>query len=366
MNHASIGDLVYSVRSWNPQREAPGQFINYIDLSAIDNDTKSITNHETVLACDAPSRARQKVQSGDILVSTVRPYLNGVARVPPQLNGATASTGFCVIRADESKIIAEYLFQWVKSPQFVADMTKKATGASYPAVSDRIVLDSKIPLPSLNEQRRIAAILDQADALCRTRNAADHIYDRMEATIFEDTFGNPRTNPKALGKQILGELISVSSGIGLTAAEQKGGLYPVYGGNGINGFHNEFRVPRGTIIIGRVGVYCGAVHVTAKNAWVTDNALVVTVNADNLTTSYLAAALKFANLNQYAGRSAQPLVSGNRIYPVEVLVPPLVDQKRFETSVAKLDRLSNARRDVREKLALLFGGLQARAFEGAL
>jgi hypothetical protein len=101
------------VHSWNPQKEARGEYINYIDLSSIDNETKIISAHQRVLADDAPSRARQLVQTGDILVSTVRPYLNGVARVPQRLVGATASTGFCVLRPNTKKVSPEYLFQWL-------------------------------------------------------------------------------------------------------------------------------------------------------------------------------------------------------------------------------------------------------------
>jgi len=72
----------------------------------------------------------------------------------------------------------------------------------------------------------------------------------------------------------LGEIISIESGNGLTTANMIKGNIPVYGGNGITGYHNESTIHEKTIVIGRVGYYCGSVHITEPEAWVTDNAFV--------------------------------------------------------------------------------------------
>ena len=72
----------------------------------------------------------------------------------------------------------------------------------------------------------------------------------------------------------LGDLISVSSGQSLTSNAMRGGRYPVYGGNGITGYHDEYLVSEPTLIIGRVGAKCGVTHITLENSWITDNALI--------------------------------------------------------------------------------------------
>lgn len=185
-----VGDLVEAVKSWNPLRAEPDGVFDYIDLSALDSASKVVVGARLVLCNEAPSRARQLVSTGDVLVSTVRPNLNGVARVTADLDGATASTGFCVLRPRNDLLDGGYLFQWVKSPQFVSDMVRKATGASYPAVSDRIIFESRIPCPSLPEQRRIAAILDQADALRIKRRESLIQLDILMQSLFKEIFGN--------------------------------------------------------------------------------------------------------------------------------------------------------------------------------
>ena len=207
-----LGDITYRVSTWNPTRAPGADKFDYIDLSAVDNESKSIVAPSRIAPFDAPSRARQVVSAGDVLVSTVRPNLNAVATVPPALHGATASTGFTVLRPT-TRLDGQYLFHWVRSQKFVADMVSKASGASYPAVSDRIVKDSSIPLPHIDEQRRIAAILDQADASrAKRRQALAHL-DDLTQSIFLDMFGDPVENPLGLPTRALSEWVTPDSPI---------------------------------------------------------------------------------------------------------------------------------------------------------
>lgn len=196
-----IGELTDRVSTWNPSSFATPQEFVYIDLGAVDNARKEILTPSVVSSTEAPSRARQLVSAGDVLVSTVRPNLNAVAVVPQSLDGATASTGFTVLRPT-SDLHGRYLFHWVRSDRFVADMMRKATGASYPAVSDRVVKESRVPLPPLDEQRRIAAILDQADALrAKRRQALAHL-DDLTQSIFHDMFGRAVWPTEKLGDRL--------------------------------------------------------------------------------------------------------------------------------------------------------------------
>jgi type I restriction enzyme, S subunit len=86
-------------------------------------------------------------------------------------------------------------------------MVRNATGASYPAVSDRIVFESKIPLPPISEQQRIAAILDAADALRTKRRAALAKLNSLAQSIFIEMFGDPIANPKGYRVVRLGDVI---------------------------------------------------------------------------------------------------------------------------------------------------------------
>jgi type I restriction enzyme S subunit len=103
-----------------------------------------------------------------------------------------------------------------------------------------------------------------------------------------------------------------------------------------------------------------------QRAWVTDNALIVDIKEPGVTPVYLAAAMKQANLNQYAGRSAQPLISAGRIYPVRVPVPSAAVQEAFAAHLAEIDNLKMSYSAHLAKLDSLFASLQHRAFRGEL
>ena len=115
---------------------------------------------------------------------------------------------------------------------------------------------------------------------------------------------------------------------------QKGNI-PVYGGNGITGYHSQANVFEETIVIGRVGYYCGSIHLTHSKAWVTDNAF-ITRYSKLLNRSFLIKMLTALELGKRHSCTAQPVVSGKNIYPILIPIPPLQEQQRI---VAQIERL---------------------------
>lgn len=134
----------------------------------------------------------------------------------------------------------------------------------------------------------------------------------------------------------LGDLISISSGDMLTSSQMKNGKIPVYGGNGITGYHNVSNIHEETIVIGRVGFYCGSVHLTEKEAWVTDNAFTTSYSKKCLNREYLIIALRQLDLGRQQNKTAQPVVSGKKIYPMIFPLPPLSVQNAI---VVKLEQV---------------------------
>jgi restriction endonuclease S subunit len=155
----TIGEICTRTDRQDPAVSGKTEF-TYIDLSAVNQVTKQIEDFRILPVDEAPGRARQLVKSGDVLVSTVRPNLNAVALVGSELNGATASTGFCVLRPNRSIVEPGILFAWVQNQVFIDELTSQAKGASYPAVTDNVVKALEIPVPSLEEQKQIVLYLD--------------------------------------------------------------------------------------------------------------------------------------------------------------------------------------------------------------
>lgn len=136
-----------------------GEFV-YVDISSIDNQAKRIVEPKRLASDLAPSRARQRLRAGDVLVSMTRPNLNAVAIVPLELDGAIGSTGFHVLRATEG-VDPHWLFYSVQTSAFVKAMCDVVQGALYPAVRPKDIRDYAVEPPSLHRQREIVAEIDK-------------------------------------------------------------------------------------------------------------------------------------------------------------------------------------------------------------
>ncbi|MGN2623850.1 restriction endonuclease subunit S [Stutzerimonas balearica] len=131
------------------------------------------------------------------------------------------------------------------------------------------------------------------------------------------------------------------------------GEFPVYGANGIIGGANEW-VYESSLILGRVGAYCGAVELCEGRFWPSDNTIVVQAVEDSVTLKFLYYLLKHADLNRYAGGAAQPLLTQSRLKPIEFLLPPLAVQSQIAAILSAYDDLieNNTRRiEILEEMA---------------
>ena len=106
---------------------------------------------------------------------------------------------------------------------------------------------------------------------------------------------------------MLGDLLSFANG--RASPERSDGLpFPVYGSNGVIGYTNETNADAGTIVIGRVGSYCGSLYLSKQKCWVTDNAIRATSLGEN-DSRFLFYLLRTLNLNNWRAGSGQPLLN---------------------------------------------------------
>ena len=387
MRTVEIGCVVESVKKWNPKREGHGAF-TYVDISSVDQHAKAVSDPSSVDVIKAPSRARQLIAAGDVLVSTVRPNLNAVAYVEPELDGATASTGYCVLRPRPSELNGRYLFHWVRAVPFIGYLVQRATGASYPAVSDKIVKTAPIPLPPIEEQRWIAAVLDAAEALREKRCQALAKLDSLTQAIFIDMFGDQRKGESGLLRQHV-DLITkgttptsvgfkfTDSGVPFVRVQDLvAGSVAVAGielfiAEKTNEALRRSILKPDDVLVSIAGTI-GRIALVPRDAPTLNcNQAVALIRAGgDLEPVYLASWLNTAHAQeQMLGSRVTGTISNlslANIRSLRIPIPTIDLQRRFADAAADTKRLRNSLVAHADSLDTLFASLQQRAFRGEL
>ena len=189
-----LGSIVY-----NRGQITPSTDFCYIDIGSIDNKKQKLNPTDTVIAPDkAPSRARKLVDKGDVLYSTVRPYLHNMCIVDRDFSCIPiASTGFAVLTC-HAELCNKFLFYYMMSPDFdaYANNTDNAKGVAYPAINDDRLYKALIPIPPLGEQFRIVSAIESVDASIRDYGAKEEALRALNGSF-----------PECLKKSILQEAV---------------------------------------------------------------------------------------------------------------------------------------------------------------
>lgn len=286
-----------------------------------------------------------------------------------ETEGSIATGEWTIVRPEQTLLNARYLHHWISSPrarQLVTDLVKGIH--LYPKDVARL----EIPLPPLEEQKRIAAILDQADALRRLRRRALDRLNTLGHAIFHEMFGDPvldrafSESKGAAGWKIcrLGDQILLQRGKDITKGEAAVGSVPVISSGGISFYHSKALVPGPGVLLGRKGSV-GKVHFSSVDFWPHDTTLFVKDFKGNVPLFVYYFFRQFP-ISRYEASSANPSLNRNNLHPVEVAWPSIAEQSQFRERIEEVGVL----RSPFEKNAIaaqsLFTSLQHRAFRGEL
>ena len=385
---AKIGDVCAS--KIDTLNAAYNGKIDYIDISAVDNDKKKITNTETLQIKEAPSRARQLVECDDIIVSLVRPNLNAVAIVENSSeNLQVASTGYCVLRCNQA-VYSRYLFYFCQSETFINRMTAQATGASYPAVSNSIVKNCEIPLPERNKQKEIADILDKVTGLISLRKQQLAKLDELVKARFVEMFGDVLLNSMQWPEKTLENMADIVSGItkGRKTAEADLQEVPYMAVSNVKDGYidwttvktilatrqeiEQYRLMPDDILMTEGGdpdkVGRGAIiKVPLKNSIHQNHIFRVRLDEQEILPSFFAEYLRHQKAKRYflgCAKQTTGIASINmrQLRALPTLVPPLSLQKQFAAFVERVDRQKQTIQQSLEKLELMKKALMQEYF----
>ena len=364
--------------SKNPKATSDEMF-TYVDVAAVDNEAKAINWQRSLLGSEAPSRARKSIRQGDVLVSTVRPNLNAVALVPASLDGAVASTGFCVLRAN-SRVLPEYLLYFVRSRDFVENLCTLVAGAMYPAVSDSQVLDQQLLLPPLPEQRRIVDLLSRAEGIVRLRRESEKKAAELIPALFIDMFGDPATNPKGWLDEPLGNHVMIPTSVRTPDLFSDADM-PCMGADSIESMSGKlismplvrdvlpksgkYSFDIGDVLYSKIRPYLAKVTLARCKGYCSADMYPLRCSS-TLRPLYLTTLLLGRAFTEYATaesvRASMPKLNRESLFKYQLPVPPVKLQDMFAVNADAVQSIQSQQSAATAKAQATFDALLARCF----
>jgi type I restriction enzyme S subunit len=279
--------------------------------------------------------------------------------------------GFKSFVPNRERVHAKFLYHWLRRNR--PYLESLGNGATFKEVSKAVVARIEIPLPPLPEQRRIAEILDKADALRAKRRAALAELDTLTQSIFLDMFGDPATNPKGWPVKRIEEITECLDRLRrpVTESERKPGNVPYYGANGQQGWIDSALFDEPLVLVAEDGGYFdtperGVAYRIDGPAWVNNHAHILRAVRKHVETEFLHRALRHFNFLPYISGTTRAKLTQGQLNAVKLFVPPLDLQRKFAEQVAGVERVARATSLHGNQIDALFTSLQHRAFRGEL
>ncbi|MBN8498505.1 restriction endonuclease subunit S [Accumulibacter sp.] len=331
---------------------------------------------------------RSQILPGDVLLS-IAGSIGRTGVVPENAPPLNCNQAVAILRTSE-KIYRPFLRHWLEGE----DAQKQMRGATVTGTIQNLSLtqigELKIPLLSLSEQRRIAAILDQADALRAKRREALALLDELQRGIFIEMFGDPATNTKKWPVRAVGDLLA-SASYGTSEKSSADGKFPVLRMNNITrsgemdfvdlkymdldeSQHERYLVRQGDVLFNRTNsadlVGKTAIYRRSEPMAYAGYLIRLRINAAN-DPEYLAG---FMNTS-YAKRTLRSMcksiigmanINATEVQAMKIPQPPLELQSQYAKHVETVIANKVVHRRALEEFGALFAALQSRAFRGEL
>ena len=331
-----------------------------------------------------------KIFEGDILMSLTG-NVGRVGRFPKELLPAYINQRVCRVMPKNEKLDTNFLFHFLNSDVFENEAIKNSAGAAQLNLSTKWLGDFEIPLPSLATQQRIAAILDQADAIIQNNRAIVQKYDALTQSLFLEMFGDPVKNEKGWEK-VKGSLIYQVKGrvgwkgykktdlresgayvIGATHIDKFGYINltnPVYISDEKFLESPEIIIEKNDLIfvqrgntIGKIGL----VRDVLERATINPVVVILRPKVSPYFLLYLLLNKSILNkIIEINSGSAQPMITQNSMNEYQFINPPLELQNQFAERIQAIEAQKQQAQLELAKSEELFNSLLQKAFKGEL
>ncbi len=369
--------------------------VAFVPMAQVSEESGAITQEE-IRPISELIKGLTPFVDRDVLVAKITPcFENGkIAHARISKRVGFGSTEFHVVRPDVKRLDDRYLFHFMRQPRIRIQGEKRMTGSGGQRRVPKAFLEGlELPLPSLDEQRRIAAILDKADALRAKRREAIAKLDQLLQSVFLDMFGDPIENPKSWPELPLGDLAS-STKIGMVRAASEfgedfdvpyvrmdavsadGKFLPekVKKTDATEAELRDYALVSGDLLfntrnskelVGKTCVYDGPA------GWTFNNNLMRIRFREGVAASVMASQFQFARVKQElekrkSGTTSVYAVYWRELQSLPLLVPPPAQQHRYASISKEIEVRKHKLRSHASQLDTLFASLQHHTFAGTL
>ena len=315
----------------------------YIDLGAVKPRTRQIGKTQTINSCNAPSRAQQIVQSGDIIFATTRPTQLRWAVIPDSYDGQIVSTGYCVIRPDRSSIITNYLAHTLGTTSFLKYLKANQILGNYPSIPDSRIQEFRIPVPPLEVQREIVRVLDK--------------FTQLEAELEAELEARRRQYEYYRARLFATDSTTVFSPLGVMAKNldsrrkpvtreaRNPGTIPYYGASGVVDHVSDYIFDGDYLLVSEDGANLLtratpiAFSISGKT-WVNNHAHVLEF-ASHTERRFVELYLNSIDLTPFISGAAQPKLNKAKLSSIPIPNPSAETKERTVQALDKLEAFVN-------------------------
>jgi type I restriction enzyme S subunit len=349
--------------------------VSFMPMSAVDAESVSAFDHEARLYSEV-SKGYTPFLDGDVLVAKITPcFENGkIVHAHLRRRHGFGSTEFHVVRPRADRVDARYLVYFLRQERIRRQGESRMTGsAGQRRVPENFLAGLIVPLPPIPEQRRIAEILDKADALRAKRRTMLADLDALTRSIFQDMFGEPAINPKGWEVRTIGEVTECLDRLRrpVTESDRVSGSVPYYGANGQQGWIDSAIFDESLVLVAEDGGYFdaperGVAYRIDGPAWVNNHAHILRALAPHVTTEFLHRVLRHFDFTPFISGTTRAKLTQGQLNTVKLIIPPLALQAEFEGRINAVEKLRSSADGSRAEFDSLFASLQHRAFRGEL
>ena len=359
--------------------------IPFLRVQNISNNNVSLDDALYIDHSSHDTLGRSKIRPGDFLL-TIAGTIGRTAIVPKNFPESNCNQAVAILRLDEDKLWPKFLLHWLSTDDAIGQISGRKVTATISNLSLGQIRELEVPLPPLHEQKRIAAILDQADAIRGKRQQAIQLADDFLRAVFLEMFGDPVTNP--MGWKLLPFSTVGTLDRGKSRHRPRNdpalleGPHPlIQTGEVANsrGYIKEYSATYSDLGLAQskkwdVGTLCITIAANiAKTGILTfpacfPDSVVGFIPNENVTVEFVQHWLGFLqkNLEANAPQAAQKNINLEILRGLLIPVPPIVEQKKFSAVVTSILAVEGKIASSSCELRSAFDALCQKAFSGRL